>query len=167
MGFVFLIVLLIWGWAEMSAFILIGAEIGGFLTVLGIFVTAVIGVMLLKQQGLGVLNRIRTEMRAGQPPITSIADSIALVCGGMLMLVPGYVTDATGLMLFIPGIRTLAGIYILQGLGKSRRFTSYVHVDGGFQQNSDFHRHANDHDDIIEGEFKEHGDQAKTLPKDH
>ena len=66
---------------------------------------------LLKQQGMAVLARIRTEMRNGQAPVTSFADSVALAVGGIFMLIPGYVTDGIGLFLFIPGIRTIAGVY--------------------------------------------------------
>ena len=52
MGLVIILCLLIWGWAEMSAFIYIGSEIGGLLTLLGVFVTAIFGIALLKRQGL-------------------------------------------------------------------------------------------------------------------
>jgi UPF0716 protein FxsA len=166
MGLLFFIIFLIWGWAEMSAFIYIGSELGGLLTLLGIFVTAVIGLALLKQQGVSVLNRIRNEMRAGQPPITSIADSISLVVGGFLMLIPGYVTDAIGLMLFVPGIRTIASIYLLQWLGRSQRFTSYFHVDSGFSGTTPRQSRRGHYDDIIEGEFEERPGPGKRIRKD-
>ena len=65
MGLAYLIIFLIWGWAEMSAFIFVGNMVGGLLTLLGIFFTAIIGITLLKQQGITVLTRIRTEMRDG------------------------------------------------------------------------------------------------------
>ena len=116
MGLVYLIIFLIWGWAEMSAFIFVGNMVGGLLTLLGIFFTAIIGIAFLKQQGMAVLARIRTEMRDGQAPVTSVADSVALAVGGILMLIPGYVTDAIGLFLFIPGIRTIAGVFLMQWL---------------------------------------------------
>jgi UPF0716 family protein affecting phage T7 exclusion len=59
MGLIIILGLLIWGWAEMSAFIYIGSEIGGLLTLLGVFVTAIFGIALLKRQGLSVLNRFK------------------------------------------------------------------------------------------------------------
>ena len=55
MGFLILIGIIIWGWAEITAFILIGDEIGGLLTFLGVFATAVVGVWLLKRQGARVM----------------------------------------------------------------------------------------------------------------
>jgi len=165
MGLAYLIIFLIWGWAEMSAFIFVGNMVGGLLTLLGIFFTAIIGIALLKQQGMAVLTRIRTEMRDGQAPVTSVADSVALAVGGILMLIPGYVTDAIGLFLFIPGIRTIAGVYLMQWLFRNRRFHGSVHVGGGFAEPpSRPHNHAAD--DIIEGEAEERPAKTQRLPED-
>ena len=88
MGLIIILGLLIWGWAEMSAFIYIGSEIGGLLTLLGVFVTAIFGIALLKRQGLSVLSRIQADLAKGRAPVTSIADSISMVVGGALMLIP-------------------------------------------------------------------------------
>jgi len=131
MGLVIILCLLIWGWAEMSAFIYIGSEIGGLLTLLGVFVTAIFGIALLKRQGLSVLSRIQADLAKGRAPVTSIADSISMVVGGALMLIPGYVTDGIGLLLFLPGIRTLAGVYLLQWMARSKRFTGFTNFGGG------------------------------------
>ena len=126
MGLIIILGLLIWGWAEMSAFIYIGSEIGGLLTLLGVFVTAILGIALLKRQGLSVLSQMQADLTKGRAPVTSITNSISMVVGGALMLIPGYVTDAIGLLLFLPGIRTLAGIYFLQWMAKSKRFTGFT-----------------------------------------
>ena len=99
MGLFFLFGFILWGWAEMSAFIYIGGEIGGLYTLLGIFITAIIGLSLLKSQGGAVITKIRTDLAQGRAPIGSFADSISLVIGGILMLVPGYVTDIIGILL--------------------------------------------------------------------
>ena len=177
MRWAFLVIFLLWGWAEMTAFIFIGSEIGGLLTLLGVFVTAVIGIALLRQQGLSVLNNIRNDLAKGQAPVTSIADSIALLGGGILMLIPGYVTDAIGLLLFVPGLRTLAGIYILQWIARNQGFTSSMsfRAGGNFSAEDNFGAGEADNfksapktfgdDDIIEGEFEEHGDHDQHIKK--
>ena len=107
MGFILLFGFILWGWAEMSAFIYIGGEIGGLLTLLGIFVTAIIGLSLLKSQGSALITKIRTDLAQGRPPVGSVADSISLAVGGVLMLMPGYVTDGVGVLLFVPGCAQL------------------------------------------------------------
>ena len=181
MGLIIILGLLIWGWAEMSAFIYIGSEIGSLLTLLGVFVTAIFGISLLKRQGLSVLSRIQADLAKGRAPVTSIADSISMVVGGALMLIPGYVTDGIGLLLFIPGVRTLTGVYLLQWMTKNKRFTGFTNFGGasfgnaasgnpasgaaGYQHNTftkQQHKTRGD-DDIIEGEFEERPDRDHQI----
>ena len=147
----------------MSAFIFIGGEIGGLLTLLGVFVTAIIGLSLLKGQGKAVMARIRTDLVQGHAPVGSIADSASLAVGGILMLIPGYVTDAVGLLLFVPGLRTIAGAWILHHLVANNRFKGFVHVDSqsGFRAQTP-HSYAED-DDIIEGDVTEHTPRKNRL----
>ena len=180
MGLIIILGLLIWGWAEMSAFIYIGSEIGGLSTLLGVFVTAIFGITLLKRQGLSVLSQIQADLAKGRAPVTSIADSISMVVGGVLMLIPGYVTDAIGLFLFLPGIRTLTGVYLLQWMARSKRFTGFTNFGRGpfgnaasgnpasgtsSHQHKPFSEQQNKmrDDDIIEGEFEERPDQDHQI----
>ena len=181
MGLIIVLGLLIWGWAEMSAFIYIGSEIGGLLTLLGVFVTAILGIALLKRQGLSVLSQMQADLAKGRSPGTSITNSISMVVGGTLMLIPGYVTDAIGLLLYLPGIRTLASIYLLQWLAKSKRFTGFTNfgsrpfgdaASDNPASGTTGHQHMpftkqrhkmTDDDDIIEGEFKERPDHDHQI----
>jgi UPF0716 protein FxsA len=165
----------------MSTFVFIGSEIGGLLTLFGVFVTAIFGIALLKRQGLSVLNQIRADLAKGRAPVNSIADSISMVVGSALMLIPGYVTDTIGFLLFLPGIRTLAGVYLLQWMARSKRFASFTNFGSGpfgnaasgnpasgttgYQHNSftkQQHKPRDD-DDIIEGEFEERPDQDHEI----
>ena len=130
MGLFFLFGLILWGWAEMSAFIYIGDEIGGLFTLLGIFLTAIIGLYLLKSQGKAVMTKIRADLALERSPVESFADSISLVVGGILMLIPGFVTDSIGVLLFIPRLRTFAGAWMLHQLLTNNRFKGFVHVGG-------------------------------------
>ena len=181
MGLVIILCLLIWGWAEMSTFIYIGSEIGGLLTLLGVFVTAIFGITLLKRQGLSVLRRIQADLAKGQAPVTSIADSISMVFGSALMLIPGYITDGIGFFLFLPGIRTFAGVYLLQWMARSKHFTGFTNFGGGpfgnaasgnpasgaaGYQHNPFTKQQHkkwDNDDIIEGEFEERPNQDNKI----
>ena len=162
MGLFLLFGVILWGWAEMSAFIYIGSEIGGLFTLLGIFGTAVIGLSLLKSQGGTVIAKIRMELAQGRAPVGSIADSISLVAGSILMLTPGYVTDSIGLLLFTPVLRTIAGGWILNQLVTNKRFRSFVHVggQGGFATNDP--RPFHETGDVIEGDVTEN-----QTPRDH
>ena len=165
MGVFILFAFILWGWAEMSAFIYIGSEIGGLFTLLGVFVTAVIGLSLLKTQGSAVMTKIRADLAQGHAPVGSIADSLSLAVGGILMLVPGYVTDAVGILLFVPGVRTIVGAWILHQLVSSRRFHGFVNFgrpdEFSTQHNKPFHSTV----ETIEGEANEyhsHKDRLKN-----
>ena len=147
----------------MSAFIFIGGEIGGLLTLLGVFVTAIIGLSLLKDQGKLVMARIRTNLAEGHAPVGSIADSVALVVGGILMLIPGYVTDTVGILLFVPGLRTIVGVWILQHLIANNRFKGFAHVGDQSEFNAQTaHSYAED-DNVIEGDVIEHTPKKNRL----
>ena len=171
MGLFFLLVFIFWGWAEMSAFIFIGGEIGGLFTLLGIFVTAIIGLSLLKSQGSAVMTKIRTDLAQGRAPVGSVADSISLAVGGILMVVPGYVTDGIGVLLFVPGLRRIAGAWMLHQLVTNNRFKSFVHVgrqDEFFGQDGfSAHNppHFNDADDVIDGDATEYQPARDRLNK--
>ena len=171
MGLFFLFGFILWGWAEMSAFIYIGGEIGGLFTLLGIFITAIIGISLLRSQGSAVMNKIRTELGQGRAPVGSVADSISLAVGGILMLIPGYVTDGIGVLLFIPGLRTIAGAWMLHHLTTENRLKDFVHVggQGGLAGKSGFSAHNpqpfRDADDVIDGDATEHQPTIDRLNK--
>ncbi|MDB3892462.1 hypothetical protein N9368_05035, partial [Alphaproteobacteria bacterium] len=82
-------------------------------------------------------------------------------------------TDAIGLVLFIPGIRTIAGFVLLKLFRNNARFINFAAMGGGpfapghapGQTRSNARSHPNDMgDDIIEGEFEERSDDKKPLP---
>ena len=147
----------------MSAFIFIGGEIGSLLTLFGVFVTAIIGLSLLKGQGKAVMARIRTDLAQGYAPVGSIADSVALAVGGILMLIPGYVTDAVGVLLFVPGLRTIAGTWLLHYLIANNRFKGFAHVGGQSRFNAQTPHSYTEDDNVIEGDVNEHTPKKTRL----
>ena len=113
MLFYILIFFGLYGWIEFEALIYIGNEIGGLATFLGIFVTAFLGMWLLRSQGRTVLTRWQTNLTRGELGAGSLASGLSLLLCGFLMLLPGYVTDAIGILCFVPGLRTIIGGIIL------------------------------------------------------
>ena len=93
--------------AEIAAFVVIGGQIGVLATLAMVLVTAVIGSFLLRRQGIGLFNRINTEMRANRVPGRELVHGVMILVAGVLLLTPGFVTDTIGFLLFIPAIRDL------------------------------------------------------------
>ncbi len=90
---------------EIAVFILVGQQIGLGLTLALILATAVIGIILLRQQGFNVLERLREDVNAGRVPAAAMADGVLVLVAGILLLTPGFVTDAIGFLLFVPAVR--------------------------------------------------------------
>ena len=91
--------------AEIAAFVVIGGQIGVWWTLLMVLVTAIGGSILLRIQGFGLLNRIRTEIDAGRVPSRELVHGVMILIAGILLLTPGFITDAMGFALFIPHLR--------------------------------------------------------------
>lgn len=126
MGLLILIFIILWGWAEVTAFIIIGGEIGGFLTFIGVFVTAIVGLWLLRSQTANVMANLKQQVTRGEAPLAAVAESMSLLIGGILMLIPGYITDGLGLLLFVPILRTIVGFAIMSQLIKNARFRDFL-----------------------------------------
>ena len=92
---------------EIAVFIVVGSRIGILATLAGILLTAVIGSFLLRVQGFSVMSRIQTEVDQGRMPGKELGHGVMILVAGVLLLTPGFVTDAIGFALFVPAFRTL------------------------------------------------------------
>lgn len=97
---------------EIATFIAIGGQIGIGLTLLMILVTAIIGSILLRVQGLGLIREIQTKFADGQVPGRALGNGAMIVVAGLLLLTPGFVTDAIGFLLFVPPVRSAIFAFI-------------------------------------------------------
>lgn len=93
---------------EIAGFVIVGREIG-VLSTLGLIVASgILGAVLLRVQGFGVMTRVRRELDAGGDPSRELAHGAMVLLAGVLLLIPGFVTDIIGLLLFLPPVRDVA-----------------------------------------------------------
>lgn len=97
------LVLLIYG--EIALFIKVGALIGVGWTILLTLAFAVLGIVLLKQQALGTLNSMQKQLEDRKVPLRESYEVLCLLTGAILLIIPGFITDTIGLLLFIPQVR--------------------------------------------------------------
>ncbi|MHA1560045.1 MAG: FxsA family protein [Alphaproteobacteria bacterium] len=121
------IILLVVPVLEIAVFILVGGQIGLGWTLLLILATAVLGTMLLRRQGFAVLERMREDVNLGRVPAAAMAHGVLIIVAGVLLLTPGFVTDALGFMLFVPQLRVwvwqiLAPIFFARLSGRWSRW---------------------------------------------
>ena len=90
---------------EIAVFILVGGEIGIPETLGLILLTAIIGTVLLRVQGIATLTRIRANIDAGRMPGRELGDGAMIMAAGILLLTPGFLTDSIGFLLFVPAVR--------------------------------------------------------------
>jgi UPF0716 protein FxsA len=91
--------------AEIAAFILVGGQIGVLATIGLIFASSVAGALLLRFQGLGSMRRLQAAMQRGEVPTGEVADGVMILLAGLLLITPGFITGAIGLLLFLPPLR--------------------------------------------------------------
>ena len=111
---------------EIALFIEVGGRIGLWSTVAIVIVTAFAGTTLLRIQGLSVLQGRRKARPATNCRFRGLRRPVLLVAG-VLLLTPGFFTDALGFTLFVPLFRELAG----RGIWRWLKLHGHVHV-GGF-----------------------------------
>lgn len=92
---------------EIALFIQVGRLIDLWPTLGLVVLTAIVGGYLIRTQGLGTLARAQATLRAGEPPVREMFDGLCIVVGGILLLTPGFLTDAVGIMLLLPPTRAL------------------------------------------------------------
>ena len=92
---------------ELYVLIQVGSAIGALDTVGLLLLVSLVGAWIVKHQGAGAWRRIRDELAMGQLPGASLVDGALIFAAGVLLLVPGFVTDVLGLLLLVPPVRHL------------------------------------------------------------
>jgi UPF0716 protein FxsA len=91
---------------ELSVLIEVGDAIGALSTVALVFLTAIVGVSLVRSQGLNTLMQVQQKLARGEAPGKEIVEGMMLAAAGVLLLIPGFVTDFIGLLLLTPFTRS-------------------------------------------------------------
>jgi UPF0716 protein FxsA len=136
--FLFLILLLL-PLIELFFLIGVGGLIGALPTILLCIFTAALGTLLLRAQGIQTLRRAQIKIENGDMPATDVIEGLILLVAGVMLLTPGFLTDAVGFFCLIPGPRTRIATSMLMW----------------FIQQQKRGRAGSAHTVIIEGEFRE------------
>ena len=123
--------------AEIYLLIQVGQVIGAGWTVLLVVLTAVIGVALLKQQGLSTLQRAQQKLNANELPAHEILEGMGLLVAGALLLTPGFFTDTVGFLLLFPPTR----MRLVRAIASRMVVSTSVNIHG----------HNYRQDDVIDG----------------
>lgn len=101
---------------EIYILIEVGRVIGALPTIGLCILTAIIGVGLLRWQGLSTFARAQHSLARGQVPALEMFEGVALGIGGGLLLTPGFATDFVGFLCLLPWTRRAMVRFILRRL---------------------------------------------------
>ena len=90
---------------EISVLIQVGSVIGTWPTIAIVILTAWLGAKFVKQQGIATLRNVQEKSARGEVPSEEIITGFLLLVAGVVLVTPGFVTDAIGLSLLVPGVR--------------------------------------------------------------
>ena len=139
---------------EMYLLIEVGGYIGALPTIGLVMITAVIGVALLRIQGLATLTRGIGRLQGGELPAREMVEGLLLAVAGALLLTPGFVTDAIGFVLLTPFLRSRIAERVLD------RVQLVQGVDAVYQ------RYDRPDSGALEGEFRPLDESESAADRD-
>jgi len=121
---------------EIYLFIKIGSQIGAFNTISLIFVTALVGIIYARHEGLNTLKSGFSQLVKNELPTYEIISGATIAFAALLLILPGFATDAMGFLLIFPLTRKLI---IGNFLGKLKKKTNKkkTYIEGEFEEIKD------------------------------
>ena len=123
---------------EIYLFIKIGSEIGAFNTISLIFITAIIGLIYARYEGLNTLRSGFTHLIKNELPAYEIISGAAITIAALLLIIPGFATDIFGFLLIFPPTRKLLLTRISKNYESKKREKKNF-IEGEFEDIEDDH----------------------------
>ncbi|ART83064.1 FxsA protein [Oceanisphaera profunda] len=125
---------------EIFVFIEVGSAIGAMSTIVLILLSAIVGLSLVRIQGFQTLMEAQRKVSLGEPPAREMLGGIMLALSGILLVLPGFVSDMLGLLLLLPPVREALVARLLSKVKMQTRQQGHTfsgefhHTDGSDQQ---------------------------------
>ncbi len=148
---------------EIALFIQVGGALGVGMTVTLVIITALVGASLVRSQGIQTLMSVQTRLQQGELPAQQILEGVMLAVAGVLLLTPGFMTDALGMLVLLPAPRAAIA---KQLMSRVKVHSAGAQFGGGFDQHQGYGQQHNPFDSreggsTFEGEFERKDDEGK------
>ncbi|RKS84425.1 UPF0716 protein FxsA [Orbus hercynius] len=143
----FLLIFFVYLYLEISVFVAVANTVGVLLALIGIIATSVIGLSLVKSQGLKNLTLMQHKMSNNENPNHELVRSVSLLFAGFLLFIPGFLTDIIGALILLSPVQRLLVKHVVP---KANIKTYHNHSN----QNA-----SSRNNDVIEGTFKQKDDE--------
>ncbi len=107
MGLILILLAICWPIAEIFVAIKVAESIGIWITLLLLFAGWPLGRWALRSQGRAAWRRLNAAVQAGRPPGREALDGALVLAGGVLLMIPGFISDALGILALLPPCRAL------------------------------------------------------------
>ena len=121
---------------EIYLFIKIGSQIGAFNTISLIFITAIIGILYARYEGLNTLRSGFTQLIKNELPAYEIISGAAIAFAAFLLIIPGFASDIVGFLILLPFTRKFFFRKFTKNF-KEKTFKEKNFIDGEFQDIED------------------------------
>jgi UPF0716 protein FxsA len=106
------ILLILWLIAEVFVVIKVAEAIGALLTAVLLIASWPLGTWALRSQGAAAWRRLTAAIEQGRPPAREVLDGALVLLGGVLLIVPGFITDGLGILLLAPTRRLMRPVLL-------------------------------------------------------
>jgi UPF0716 protein FxsA len=117
--------------AELYTFVQVTHAIGFFPALLAVVALSFVGTWVVRLAGWSMFRRMRGTMRDGKAPTRELVDGFLILLSGALLLVPGFLTGALGLVLLAPPVRALVRTVLIKRFRGSAHVITATHRPGG------------------------------------
>ena len=118
---------------EIYLFIKIGSQIGALTTIILIFITAILGIIYARYEGLNTLKSGFMQLVKNELPIYEIISGAAITFAALLLIIPGFATDIIGFLLIFPLSRKFI-LKILSSKFQMKKKTNEKFIDGEYEE---------------------------------
>lgn len=149
---------------ELAVLIRVGEVLGTWPTVGLVILTAVIGVSLVRSQGISTLMQVQKKLSSGEAPGQEIVEGMMLGVAGLLLVIPGFITDFIGLLLLTRFIRIPVAGFLFKRMQLKVVANGGGSMEGQPQKNPFDEQHQGD---TFDGDYEKKPDSSDKRPETH
>ena len=152
-------IVFLYPWLELWSLLALGSRTSAGMAMLWVLGAGVLGVIMIRVAGAQTLGQLRTAQQSGSLQAQLLQDNMALAIVGLLLLIPGMVSDALAILLLVKPLRGLLYRSVAPNGGLSGEFS------GGFQHTHHTHNPYQEDDGVtLEGEYEQVGTRRVSPP---
>ncbi|HDM8056718.1 FxsA family protein [Vibrio harveyi] len=150
---------------EIGLFIQVGGFLGLWPTIALVLITAFVGASLVRSQGIQTLMSVQGRLEQGELPAQQIFEGVMLAVAGVLLLTPGFMTDALGMLVLLPAPRAAIAKYLMSKMVVKTVNGGGFSSQGPFEQDPfrrDPFNSQSDNGNTFEGEYERKDDNDRN-----